>query len=139
MNYDTFFSQDINRKLFYSDYSGKKMIVGVISLKNAISRLKMQEYYILVTYVEGEKLPDEYIPLNQITSDDGVLYATISPKIQLSSICRNGGIQLISRLPDLDSGSPNYLLGPGPETISQEELVMDQYNKLKNNQETKTM
>ena len=44
-------------------------------------------------------------------------------------ICMNGGIQRISRLPNSNSGSTNYLLGPGPNMVSLEDLIMEQYNE----------
>ena len=129
MDYDRIFEIDLDRKFFYTDYPGKKMMVGRISLKNAIARLSKNEYYTLVTYTEGEELPEQYIPLSGFTSDDGTLFATINPNTRFSDICRNGGIQRISRLFDLSPGNPNYLLGPGPDTVSLSDLVMEQYNK----------
>ena len=138
MNYDDFFKEDINRKFFFSDYPGKKMVDGVISLKNAKERLNMNEYYTLVTYNDGEELPEQYRPLNNLKSDDGTLFATINSNIRLDDLCRNGSIQMISRLPDLESGSPNYMLGPGPEKVSLEELIMEQYNKYCNKKDNKT-
>ena len=130
MDYDRIFEIDLDRKFFYTDYPGKKMMVGRISLKNAIARLSKNEYYTLVTYTEGEELPEQYIPLSGFTSDDGTLFATLNPNIErINYICKNGGIQLVSRLLDLSPGNPNYLLGPGPDTVSLSDLVMEQYNK----------
>ena len=133
MNYDRIFDEDINRKFFYTDYPGNKIMVGRVSLKNAIARLNMNEYYVLVNYHEGEELPREYMPLPSLTSEDGTLFATYNPKVRFFDICMNGGIQRVSRLMDLSSGSPNYLLGtgqgPGPETLSLEEMVMEQYEE----------
>ena len=129
MNYNEVFEKDINRKFFYSDYPGKKMMVGCINLQNALDRLNMDEYYVLVTYNEGEVLPEHYVPINDLSAEDGTLFATINPNVkQLYHICRDGGIQRISRLTNLESGSPNFLLGPGPETVSLEELYMAEYN-----------
>lgn len=129
MDYDKIFEQDIERKFFYTDYPGKKMMVGRIGLNNALARLSKDEYYVLVTYKDGETLPEQYMPLKGLTSEDGTLFATFNPNIRyISNICRDGGIQMISRLTDLDSGSPNYLLGPGPETVSLEDLIMAEYN-----------
>ena len=135
MDYDRIFEKDVNKKFFFSDYQGKKMMDGKISLNYAIERLAMQEYYVLVTYKEGETLPEQYVPLNNLTSDEGLLFATINPKISLSQISQNGGIQMITRLPDLENGSPYYLLGPGPEKVSLEELIMKQYAKHFGNEE----
>ena len=137
MDYDKIFEQNIDRKFFYTDYPGKKMMVGKISLNHAIARLSKGEYYTLVTYQEGEKLPKEYIPLNGLTSEDGTLFATFNPGIRyLHNICVNGGIQMISRLPDSKTGSPRYLLGPGPEIVTLEDLIMEQYNEYIQTQES---
>lgn len=130
MDYDKIFENDLDRKFFYTDYPGEKMVVGKISLSNAIARLSKNEHYTLVTYYEGDVLPEQYIPLDQLTSNDSTLFATLNPNMHLWYICKeDGGIQRISRLPDLSSGSPNYLLGPGPDTVSLEDLVMKQYNE----------
>ena len=129
MDYDKIFEENINKKFFYTDYPGNKMVVGKISLNNAIARLDKNEYYILVTYNEGETLPEQYIPLTELKSEDGTLFASLNPNIYIHNICNNSGIQKVSRLPNLDSGSPNYLLGPGPETVSLDDLIMEQYNK----------
>ena len=137
MDYDKIFEQNIDRKFFYTDYRGKKMVVGKISLTNAMARLSKDEYYTLVTYQEGEELPEEYIPLNGLESNNGTLFATYNPDVRyLNYICRDGGIQIISRLPDLKPGNPRYLLGPGPETITLEDLIMEQYNEYIQTQES---
>ena len=135
MDYDKIFEKDIEKNLFYSKESGKKLMVGRISLSNAIARLSKDEYYTLVTYYEGDILPKEYIPLKNLKSEDGTLFATLNPNTRyLYNICRNGGIQSISRLPDLISGSPRYLLGPGSippkesDVVQLEDLIMEQYN-----------
>lgn len=129
MDYDKIFEKDLDRKFFYTDYPGKKIVVGKISLNNAIARISKDEYYTLVTYYKGDVLPEQYIPLNELTSDDGTLFATFNPNMHFFDICMNGGIQRISRLPNSNSGSPNYLLGPGPNTVSLEDLIMEQYNE----------
>lgn len=129
MDYDKIFENDLDKKFFYTDYPGNKMMVGKISLNNAIARLNKNEYYTLVTYNEGDELPEQYIPLSEFTSDDGTLFATLNPNTFLSDICTNGGIQHISRLPDLSSGSPNYLLGPGPNIVSLVDLVTEQHSE----------
>lgn len=110
------------------------MVVGKINLRNAIARLSKDEYYILVTYNEGEQLPEQYIPLNELTSDDDTLFATVNPNNRFNYICKNSSIQMISRLPDLSSGSPNYLLRPGPDEVSLEDLVIEQYNEYNKSQ-----
>lgn len=136
MDYDRIFEQNIDMKFFYTDYPGKKIVDGRISLENAIARLSKDEYYTLVTYCEGDVLPEQYLPISTLTSDDGTLFATLNPDTFFYDICRNGGIQRISRMNDLSSGSPNYLLGPGPDTISLEEMVMEQYGKYKESKES---
>ena len=91
-------------------------MVGKISLENAIARLNQDEYYTLVTYYEGDILPKEYMPLNNLKSDDGTLFATFKPEIRyLHYICRTDSIQMISRLPEKDSELARYLLGPGDQ------------------------
>ena len=126
-DYDKVFESDIERKFFYTDYPGDKMMVGKISLDKAKARMSKNEYYTLVTYTYGEELPERYIPLPGLESSDGTLFATLNPDHHIWNICRDGGIQLISRLPDLENGSPNYLLGPGPDTIALYDMVMEQY------------
>lgn len=135
MDYDKVFENNLDRDFFYTNYPGNKMVVGKISLKNAKARLNKNEYYVLVTYNEGEDLPEQYIPLSELKSDDGTLFATVNPDNNFFDICENGSIQRISRLPDLSSGSPNYLLGPGPNKVALVDLVMkqyEQYNESKN-------
>lgn len=129
MDYDKIFENNLDRKFFFSNEPGNKIMVGKISLTNAMARLNKREYYTLVTYQEGDVLPEQYLPLSSLTSDDGTLFATINPNNRFYYICQNGGIQMITRLPNLDSGSPSYLLGPGPETVSLDDLVMSQYEK----------
>lgn len=129
MDFDQIFEENIDRNFFYTDYPGNKIVVGRISLNNALARLNKNEYYTLVTYQKEDKLPEQYMPLSTLTSEDGTLFATLNPNTRFFDICMDGGIQHISRLPDLESGSPQYLLGPGPQKISLEELVMNQYNE----------
>ena len=126
-DYDKIFANDIERKFFFTDYPGDKMMVWKISLDNAKARMSKNEYYTLVTYTYGEELPERYLPLEGLQSADGTLFATVNPEYHIWNICRNGGIQRISRLQDLPNGSPNYLLGPGPDTISLFEMVEEQY------------
>ena len=127
MDYDKIFGDDIRKKLLYTDYPGSKLMVGKISLKNALSRLDKHEYYVLVTYGENEKLPVQYVPLAGYENEEGDLFATINPDVHLDEICRDGGIQKITRLPDFGSNIPRYLLGPGPETVTLDDLIMEQY------------
>ena len=126
-DFDKIFEGDIERKFFFTDYPGDKMMVGKISLNNAKARMSKNEYYTLVTYTYGEELPERYMPLPGLESADGTLFATLNPNHHIWNICRDGGIQRISRLPDLENGSPNYLLGPGPNTIALYDMIMDQY------------
>ena len=116
MNYDKIFDQDVDRNFFYNEpgFRGRKLIVGVISINNAVERLKKDEYYTLVTYMDGEKLPEEYVPLDE-RLESGDLLATVNPKLNMQDIVRNGGIQMISKL----SNGDEYLLGPGPDTSHQ--------------------
>ena len=138
MDYDAIFKDNIARKFFYTDYPGNKMVVGKISLKNALARMSMHEYYVLVTYMDGEKLPEQYIPLGELDSDDGTLFATINPGIDFTDICQKGGIQRISNITGLNSETPKYLLGPGPETVLLDDLIMEQYTKYYGKKVSKT-
>lgn len=134
MDYDKIFENDIERKLLYTDYRGAKMMVGKISLENAVARLSKNEFYTLVTYNEGEILPEQYIAMSELKSDDGTLFATINPNRHFHYICKNGRIQMISRLPDLEKSGPRYLLGPGPDTVELVDLINEQYNEYLNQQ-----
>ena len=131
MDYDKSFEKNINEKSFYSDYPGNKLVVGKISLKNALARMGLNEYYTLVTYSEDDILPDQYVPINELECVDGNYFATVNPNIRLSYICREGGIQVLSKLPSTDD-SPRYLLGPGPDTVTLNELIMEQFDKIYN-------
>ena len=127
-NYDKIFENDINKDFYFNapGYDGKKLIVGSINLSNAVERLKKDEYYTIVTYVDGEILPEEYVSLNE-RLDNGDLLATAKPKKYLQYICKDSGsIQAISQLSNSD-----YLLGPGPDTFNLSELVEKQVAELK--------
>jgi len=134
MDYDRIFENDLQRKFFYTDYPGAKMMVGKISLGNAVARLSKNEFYTLVTYNEGEVLPEQYIAVSELKSDDGTLFATINPNTRFNYICKDSGIQVISRLPDLEKSGPRYLLGPGPDTVELVDLINEQYNEYLNQQ-----
>lgn len=135
IDYDEVFSDDLGKKFFYTNYPGNKMMEGKISLKNAIARSYVGEYYTLVTYREGDELPKQYTPLNGLTSEDGTLFATVNPNVtRMDYICRNGGIQMISRLSDETKGNPRYLLGPGPGEITLGDIVSKQYEAYQNMQ-----
>lgn len=54
------FENNLERKFFYTDYPGRKMVVGKISLNNAMVRLTKNEYYTFVTYHEGDVLLEQY-------------------------------------------------------------------------------
>ena len=136
MDYDKIFKDNLDREFFYSHYQGNKMMDGKISLSNAIARMKKGEYYTLVTYKEGEGLPKEYIPLSTLTSEDETLFATLNPNNRYFYLCKNGGIQMISRLPNQENESPTYLLGPGPQTVTLDDLIMEQYEKFTKDQTT---
>lgn len=129
-NYDETFKSDSKRKFFYSDYRGSKLVNGKVNVENAKERKKLDEYYVLVTYHEGEELPEGYRTLIALTGEDGELFATINPENapHMHYICRDGGIQMISRLPDAAPGNSRYLLGPGPDEVELLELVMEQHD-----------
>lgn len=123
-DYDKIFNQDVNIKYFYNadSYNGAKLVEGKISLKNALERLKLGEYYTLVTYEEGETLPEAYVQVNVETGNSKLL-ATVNPKLRFNFICMDGGIQMISKLSD-----DVYLLGPGPEKYSMSSKLNEQIN-----------
>ena len=127
-NYDKIFENDINKDFYFNapGYDGRKLMVGTINLSNAVERLKKDEYYTIVTYIDGETLPEEYVSLNE-RLDNGDLLATANPKKYLQYICKDSGsIQTISQLSNSD-----YLLGPGPDTFNLSELVEKQVAELK--------
>ena len=129
-NYDKIFKNDSKRKFFYSDYKGPKLVNGKVNLENAKIRKELDEYYALVAYQEREELPKEYRPLTGLISEDGELFATINLEYapRMDYICRDSGIQMITRLNDAATGNYRYLLGPGPDTVELLDLVMEQYN-----------
>lgn len=127
MDYDKIYEGDISRKWFFSDYPGNKLVVGKISLENAKARMSNGEYYALVTYNEGETLPEQYVPYEGLTSDDGTLFATISPEININYICINSKIQMVTRL-ERPGESIRFLLGPGPEKVYLDDLIQEQYD-----------
>ena len=88
------------------------MVVGKISLENAMARMSNGEYYAMFTYNDGETLPEQYVPYEGLTSDEGTLFATINPAININYICINSKIQKVTRLGRPD-GSILYLLGTG--------------------------
>ena len=127
MDYDKVFENNVDKAFFYTNYPGNKLVDGKISLENAVARMGKNEFYTLVTYNEGDVLPEQYIPYNQLSSDDGTLFATVNPNVRFYDICQNGGIQKISRVQDSEFGSPRYLLGTGPEIVELDDLINGQY------------
>ena len=127
-NYDEVFKSDVNKEFYYNapGYRGNKLVDGVISINNAIERLKKDEYYSIVTYMDGEKLPEEYVPLDEVL-ENGDLLATFNPKLNMADLVRDGSIQMITKL----SNGDDYLLGPGPDTFSVSELVEKHVKELK--------
>ena len=121
MDYDIGFSE--NKNYFFTNYPGNKLMVGKISLKNAIARLPKNEYYVLVTYSKGESLPEEYVPYDRITSDDGTLFATVSPNIMINCIYRNDVIQLIRSSRGSENSVPRYLSGEELDEVQLYDLV----------------
>ncbi len=131
MDFNSIFEEDINYKFFFQDYLGNKMMVGRVNLEYAIERLKMNEYYSLVMYKEGDELPSEYVPLPELKSDDGTLFATFNPKLSMNYICKNGGVQMISRISGPNAAFQTYLLGPGDEMVSTYDLINSIYEDYK--------
>ena len=129
MDYDEMYNKNVNMNYFFTNYPGSKLMVGKINLANAIARLSKKEYYTLVTYKEGESLPEQYVPYDGLSSEDGTLFATINPNVRVGYIVVKSGIQMISRLPDTEYGGPRYLLGPGPEEVNLYDLIQEQYDE----------
>lgn len=128
-DYDKIFDENPDYDFFYNKagYDGPKLVAGRVSLKNAIARLNKGEVYTIVKYQEGEQLPEQYMPLENSNVNGGdTLFATIKPNLRLYDLCANGGIQTISRLSDDEFGSPRYLLGPGPDEVTLNELIASQ-------------
>ncbi len=123
MDYDIVFSEKIGKRFFFTDYPGNILMVGKISLKNAIARLAKNEYYVLVTYSKGESLPKEYVPYDGITSDDGTLFATVSPKIMVNYIYRNDVLQLIRSSRGSENSERRYLSGEELDEVKLYDLV----------------
>ncbi len=151
MDYDEIFNQDINIDFFYNNagYDGLKLLVGKASLENAMKRFQdKSEVFTLVTYYEGDILPECYAPVTPSFDTKGTLFATFNPdglNQNLSYICNNGGIQMVSRLSNSKTGSPTYLLGPGPDRVELFDLVgkqIDNYAKKQaemNEQQSRTL
>ncbi len=128
-DYDEVFNNNSDYNYFYNapGYEGKKLVVGRVSLNNAKERLKKGEVYTVVKYHEGDELPEEYMPLpDGYVEGEETLLATINPNVRFNYMCANGGIQMISRIHDNEEGFPTWLLGPGPDTISLNDLVESQ-------------
>jgi hypothetical protein len=130
-NFNKIFDENPDAKFFYTDYPGTKLVDGWVSLKNAKARKDKDEFYALVTYHDGEELPEEYVPIKDYESEDGTLFATINPDypFHFFDICRNAGIQRITELPSREDEGPRYLLGPGPDEITLAELINTQYDR----------
>ena len=130
MNYNRIFDEKPDMEFFYNapGYRGNKMVVGRVSLENALARLDKDEFYTLVTYKDGQELPKQYKNV-LLESNDDTLFATYNPdEERVNYICQNGGIQMISRLPDNEKGA-RFLLGPGPDEVSLNDLVITEYDK----------
>ena len=123
MNYDELYRSNPDVKFHYNGDKEPKLMVGRVSLENAINRLKFQEYYLLVTYNDFQELPKEYVPLNPNLTN-GSLLATLSPEVQIHNIVTGNKIQIVTRL-----NSNEYLLGPGPETFDVKEALRDQIDQ----------
>lgn len=92
-----------------------------------MARMSNGEYYAMFTYNDGETLPEQYVPYEGLTSDDGTLFATINLVININYICINSKIQKVTRL-DRPSEKIRYLLGPGPEKVCLADLIQEQYD-----------
>lgn len=130
LSYNEILDEDINRQFYHNhpDF-GTTLIARDVSLKNAIARLQYHEYYVLVTYKEDEQLPSQYVPCADVENFGDTLFATINPNVQVHNLCYSkfckNGIQTITNI-NLPGESPNYLLGPGPDKVSLEELIEEQ-------------
>ena len=124
-DFDKVFDENPEQNYFYNAPGYDKywkLVVGRVSLKHAIERLKKWEVYSVVKYHAGEELPEEYIPVEteDVKSGD-ILFATLNPKFRVHYLCMNGGCIMTCRLP-----SGRYLLGPGPEEVEERDLIYSQ-------------
>lgn len=135
VNYDKIYEdKDPNDGGYFADMPETKLSVGTASLDIAKVRAKKLDYFVLVTYKEGQELPETYRPLpaELFPTDDGTLFATVNPTRQfmIHNICISG-IQRISRIDNPEDNDIKYLLGigkgPGPETVCLSDLILQQY------------
>ena len=127
-DYDVVFDNNPDYDYFYNapGYYGPKLVVGRVSLRNAIERLKKEEIYTVVKYHEGDKLPKEYVPLTNINVEgNGTLFATINPEFRVNYICARSGIQQVGNISSRGE-EPIWFLGPGPDTVTHSFLVNSQ-------------
>ena len=138
MDYDRMLDDDPNEEFYYNDdkFPHKKLIAGYISLENALVRLNKGEYYVLVKTNGEEELPLGYVPLDSKIETEEPM-ATIAPNMNFQVLCRKGKIQMITQLFS-DENGPNYLLGPGPETITLSQLITEQLEAYKKNKSSRT-
>ena len=138
MDYDRMLDEDPNEEFYYNDnkFPHKKLIAGYISLENALVRLNKGEYYVLVKTNGEEELPSGYIPLDSKFETEEPM-ATIDPNMHFPVLCRKGRIQIIAQLPAKEDDA-EYLLGPGPETITLSQLITEQLEAYKKNMSSRT-
>ena len=143
MNYNELFNEDINREFIYNKegYPKKLLVNGYLDLDKAIKRLDKGEYYVLVSYHEGEKLPECYLPLSNELIDfelpEGTSLAIFNANEMVYAFCNNSSIQLISKLPNSVRGA-KYMLGSGPDEIYLEDLVLEQLQNYKEKYHSQT-
>lgn len=100
---------------------------GFIDLDLAKIRLEKGEYYTLVTYKNGQELPECYKNLDAL--DEETLLATVKPSQRITGISLNGDIQSATKV-NSDEFDASYVLGPGPNTVQLSSLVEESKEKL---------
>lgn len=122
MNFNDIFKDNPSREILFnkSNYPKGILMCGFIDLDLAKVRLEKGEYYTLVTYKNGQELPDCYRSLDAL--DDETLLASVKPSQYISGINLNGSIQMVTQL-NFDEHDACYLLGPGPNTVQLLDLI----------------
>ncbi len=123
MDYDEIFEKDTNQDFYYNDdkRTSNIFIKGYISLEKAKQHLKKGEYYALVNFNEGEKLPEGY---KCFTSLDGEVYATPNSDLSFDFLMDGYSLQSIYKVKD-----DRYRLGPKGKDIYLLDLAYDQIDQ----------
>ncbi len=123
MDYDEIFEKDTNQDFYYNNdiRTSNIFIKGYISLEKAKQHLKKREYYALVNFNEGEKLPEGY---KCFTSLDGEVYATPISDLSFDFLVDGYSLQSIYKIND-----DRYRLGSKGKDIYLLDLAYDQIDQ----------